>query len=75
MLQQIIHNQLRILTIFSKGTMMIKLFTRFIDQRAAKNSEITGKENYIIVIELLLSTTDFPYLKHHNTHVESFFEP
>ncbi len=55
--------------------MMIKLFTRFIDQRSAKNSEITGKENYIIVIELLLSTTDFPYLKHHNTHVESFFEP
>jgi hypothetical protein len=54
---------------------MIKLSTRFIDQRSTLNSEITGKENYIIVVELLLSTTDFLCLKHHNMHVESFFEP
>jgi len=54
---------------------MIKLSTRFIDRRSVLNSEITGKENYVIVIELLLSTKDFPYLKHHNTHVESFFGP
>ena len=43
---------------FAAGYHMIKLFTRFIDHRSKQNSEITEKENHIMVIELLLSTTD-----------------
>jgi len=35
-----------------------KLFTRFIDLFLIAILEITGKEDYIIVIELLLSTKD-----------------
>jgi|CXWL01.1.fsa_nt_gi hypothetical protein len=51
-----------------------KLFTRFIDLYFIMSLGITGKENHIIVIELLLSTTDFQCLIHHNMHEESFAE-
>jgi len=54
---------------------MAKLFTRFIDLLLITNLEITGKEDYIIVIELLLSTKDFQCLIRHNMREESYVEP
>jgi len=41
------YEQLRILKIFNKK---INLFTRFIDQRSEKISEIAGKKNKIILL-------------------------
>jgi hypothetical protein len=55
---QITNIQLRIWMISRKNIAMSKLSTRFIDLYFVMSLGITGKENHIIVIELLLSTKD-----------------
>ena len=71
---QITNIQLRIWMISRKNIAMSKLSTRFIDLYFVMSLGITGKENHIIVIELLLSTKDFQYPIHHDMHEESSFE-